>query len=221
MTDSTITEQYYRQSHQEICTLVTSEDEHLPVPACPDWTLHDLLAHLTGAMQDFINRNTDGAPGPDWTAAHVARFRDTDLASIKLAWQEAIDNAGAVFRHLGGRLLPDVATHELDVRGALGNTEARDTDRLRTATEMLISWGDAHYRNVSMPAIELRFDGKSYAIGEGDPQAVISTSLFEASRVLTGRRSEAQIRALDWSVDPSPWIDHMSLLGRRDTDLVE
>ena len=221
MIDSSTSERYYRESHQAICDLITEENEHLQVPACPGWTLRDLLAHVTGVLQDFVAGNTSGAPGPDWTAAHVERFRGAHLESVKSAWRAALDQAGPVFRRMGDQLLPDIVTHELDVRGAVGNTEDRDTSRLGAAVDVLLSWGNRHYSSSGIPALMLRLESKSAMLGEGSPEVTITAGLFEASRILTGRRSEAQIRSLDWSADPSPWIDHLSILGKRVTDLVE
>ena len=221
MTDSFTTERYYRESHQAICDLITPENEHLPVPACPGWTLHDLLAHVTGVLQDFIAGNTEGAPGPDWTAAQVERFRDTRIEAIASAWRASLDQAGPIFRRMGNQFLPDIVTHEFDVRGAIGNTDERSSDRLAVAVNVMTSWGDAHYKSAGIPALALQTDRKYATLGGDVPQATVATNVFEALRVLTGRRSSAQIRALDWSTDPSPWLDHMSTLGRRDTDLVE
>lgn len=221
MIDSSTAERYYRESHQAICNLITTENEHLPVPACPGWSLHDLLAHVTGVMQDFVTGNTEGAPGPDWTAAHVDRFRDAHIESIKSAWRAALDKSGPIFRTMGAQLLPDIVTHEFDVRGAIGNDTERESERLGAALHVLASWGDGYYRQAGLPALQIRTDRKHHQVGEGSPQATVTSTVFEASRVLTGRRSEAQLRALDWSVDPSAWVDHMSILGKRDTDLVE
>lgn len=221
MIDSSTAEQYYRESHQAICDLITPDNEHLPVPACPGWTLHDLLAHVTGVMQDFVSGNTDGAPGPEWTAAQVERFRDAHIESIKSAWRASLDQAGPIFRRMGAQLLPDVVTHELDVRGSLGNIEARDSERLAVAVDVLASWGDGYYKSAGIPSLMLRTDRKQYILGDDSPQGEVSATVFEASRVLTGRRSHAQNRALEWSVDPTPWLDHMSTLGSRDNDLIE
>lgn len=219
--DSSTAERYYRESHQAICDLITEENEDLPVPACPGWTLRDLLAHVTGVMQDVVSGNTAGAPGPEWTAAHVDRFRDAQIESIKSAWRAALDQSGSLFRRMGDQLLPDIVTHEFDVRGALGNTDAREEARLVASVEVMASWGDAHYKSEDIRALELRTNRKTYALGFGAAKASVEAELFEASRVITGRRSPEQIRSLHWSTDPTPWIDHLSMLGSRDTALVE
>lgn len=153
MTDSSTAERYYRESHQAICDLITAENEHLTVPACPGWSLHDLLAHVTGAMQDFIAGNTGGAPGPEWTNAQVERFRGSHIEAIKSAWRASLDQAGPVFRRMGDQLLPDIVTHEFDARGALGNQDARNEGRVAASLHVMAAWGDCHFKNVGLPSI--------------------------------------------------------------------
>ena len=41
------------------------------VPATPDWTVHDVLAHLAGSPADLLADRMDGAPSAAWTARHV------------------------------------------------------------------------------------------------------------------------------------------------------
>src|SRR5690554_5142899 len=150
-------------------------------------------------MQDFVSGNTEGAPGPEWTAAHVDRFQEAGLESIKSAWRAALDKAGPVLRRMGEGLLPDIVTHEFDVRGTLGNTDERESNRLAASLDVLAGWGDAHYRSDGIPALRIRTDRKHYVLGDGSPEVSVTGTVFEVSRVTTGRRSRAQILALDWS----------------------
>ena len=53
------------------------------------------------------------------------------------------------------------------------------------------------------------------------PKYVLHTSRFEALRWRTGRRSRAQLAAMDWSDDPAPVLDHLYLFGPADADVVE
>lgn len=221
MTNAVTAERYYRESQEAMCKLITIENEHQDVPACPGWTLHDLLAHVTGALQDFVSNNTEGAPAPEWTATHIERFREAHIEAIKSAWRAALDKAGPVFRRMGDQFVPDVVTHEFDMRGALGNADERGADRLAAAVDVMRSWGSAGYKSAKLPAIEIQTERKSLILGEGLPQASVVTTVFEVSRIFTGRRSSGQIRAMNWSADPTRWLEHMSMLGRRDSDLIE
>jgi hypothetical protein len=44
---------------------------------------------------------------------------------------------------------------------------------------------------------------------------------LEAWRWRTGRRSRAQLAAMDWSDDPTPVLDHLYMFGPAETDIVE
>lgn len=222
MQNPTHAEVLYRQSQEAILTLVTEETERLPVPACPGWDLRDVVAHLTGALIDLITGSVRGAPGPAWTAGHVERFSARDLFEIRDLWRDAVNfEAAELFANHGLRVLPDIVTHEFDVRGALGQDGAKDEERVHVTFDSITRWLDAAWRADGRPALEVVTETGSRIIGDGEPKATLSGGVFELSRVMTGRRSEAQIRALDWSADPSPWLPHLSMLGRRDTDLVE
>lgn len=221
MTDAATTERLYRESKQAICTLVTPENEHTPVPACPGWTLHDIVAHLTGALEDLIVGNIESGPTPAWTAAQVQRYRETDLIDLCVLWEHTIDRAGPLFRHMGLNFLPDVVTHEFDVRGALGNQDRRDAEALLPVFQTLQYWNSGYFEKHELPAIEVVADGHAILIGDGDPQITLTTTLYEASRVFTGRRSLHQVRQLDWSGDPEPWLEHLTVLGQAEQDVIE
>ncbi len=212
----------YTQAQEAILELVTEDNERLPVPACPGWELRDIVAHQTGALIDLITGSTRGFPSPAWAAGHVERFSARDLFEIRDLWRDAVRfESAALFRERGLDMLPDIVTHELDVRSTLHDDSARDEERVRVAFDVIVGWLDRAWRKAGRPALRFETESRSGVAGEGEPRATLRGSTFELSRVLTGRRSDAQMRALDWSADPSPWLDHLSVLGRRDTDLLE
>lgn len=64
-------------------------------------------------------------------------------------------------------------------------------------------------------------DGE-YLSGPGDGAELrLRTMRFDALRWRTGRRSRAQLAAMDWSGDPTPVLDHMFLIGPADADFHE
>lgn len=223
MTDVTIAERLYRQSQDAILGLITAENADTPVPACPGWTVKDVLGHLTGALIDLSTGRTDGAPTPAWTASHIERYRETSLEDLTATWRNATDSkeAKSLFANMGVNLLPDIVTHEFDIRGALGNRDGRDSEALHAIYPVVISWLNGAFRQKQLRSITLGTEVEPEIVGDGMPQASVSSTMFELSRVFTGRRSPSQIGALEWSVDPSPWLDHLSVLGARETDLIE
>jgi hypothetical protein len=68
--------------------------EHLdagatPVPACPGWDVHAVIAHLIGGVEDGGGSGPGGIPTPDDTAAQVARRRDVPLRELLDRWDAA------------------------------------------------------------------------------------------------------------------------------------
>jgi hypothetical protein len=49
----------------------------------------------------------------------------------------------------------------------------------------------------------------------------LATSRFEAFRWRMGRLSRAQLARLDWSGDPSPVLDHLTIFGPSAADITE
>src|SRR5690349_7059712 len=119
----------YRDARHRIMTIAEKLDtEQLaaPVPACPKWTVRDLLGHLAGGTADVVNNNLSCAPGEEWTSAQVTsragRSVDellTEWDSLGPQWEEIARRAehpSFIVRHP----FLDTGTHEADLCGALG-----------------------------------------------------------------------------------------------------
>src|SRR5207245_258980 len=98
------------------------------VPACPEWTVHDVIAHLAGVCADIINGNLAGVATESWTAAQVDARRAHTVEQIIAEWSEVAPQVEAMADHFPGRAGPqlvfDLTTHEHDLRGALGRPDA-------------------------------------------------------------------------------------------------
>ena len=89
----------------------------------------------------------------------------------------------------------DITTHEQDLRGALDRPGARDSDELLWAFALVAD------RAVSgVPGLRIEAGGAVY--GPADATSVLRGEPFELFRAFLGRRSEAQLRALDWEDGP-------------------
>ncbi len=83
--------QFYREARERITSVVSALDpsEHwISVPGTPDWTIHDVVAHLRGIVEDAATGNMEGAPGDVWTAAQVVRGADVDTWDLLGLWAE-------------------------------------------------------------------------------------------------------------------------------------
>jgi uncharacterized protein (TIGR03083 family) len=190
-----------------------------PVPACPKWTVRDVLAHQVGVARDVQTRNMDGAPGEQWTAAHIDRTRHDPLEALIEQWDASEPAVLAFLReHPQSRAsVLDLTTHEQDIRGALGRPGGRDSAVILSMTPGLLKSIDA-----PAPLLIRTQDGDVRVGPEGDAPAVLTTDRFEAFRWRFGRRSRAQVARLDWGgADPERFLDALFIFGPTAVDIVE
>ena len=117
-------------------TALSDDDAATPVPACPGWTVHDLVAHLCGVVDDALNDRMDGAPAPAWTARQVDARKDKSVTDILDEWA----GLAATFETLPlpFQAVADVACHEQDLRGALHVPGFRDSEAIEFLVPVLL-----------------------------------------------------------------------------------
>jgi uncharacterized protein (TIGR03083 family) len=188
-----------------------------PVAACPGWSVRDVVSHLTAVAQDWVAGALSGAPTDEQTAEHVRRFADRGEEEILEAWSQSSDR----LRHLSETVgleppLGDIASHEHDIRSALGRPGARDARSVRWTSDRLLT-----LLQTPVPLRVVVEDGQ-YRSGPADGIEIeLQTTRFEAMRWRTGRRSPAQLAAMNWSADPTPVLDHLYIFGPAGTDIEE
>jgi uncharacterized protein (TIGR03083 family) len=210
----------YRETRERLTALVSGlGDEELatPVPACPAWSVRGVLSHLVAIPQDALAGRLRGIPSEEFTAAQVARLADYDLAGLLALWQE---NAPQFERNIAAAgvwpAVIDAASHEQDIRGALRQPGARDNEAIRRCAGKLLGWLE--------PPVPLRVtvEDAEYRAGPDDGAELgLTTTRFEAFRWRMGRRSRAQLAALDWSGDAAPVLGHLTVFGPAARDIVE
>ncbi|XKK39195.1 maleylpyruvate isomerase family mycothiol-dependent enzyme [Nocardiopsis sp. ARC36] len=171
------------------------------VPACPDWTVRQVYAHLAGLCADVVHGDVTPPAGDEVTARQVADREGHGLEAVLAEWART---APALLELLTARRrrrhsLPalDVWHHENDVRGALGlPAQTEDADQLADFPLGGLAGGwSAQLPPVRVVATDT---GQEWALGEGAALTLRGTA-FELARAVTGRRSVAQILAMDWS----------------------
>lgn len=189
----------------------------LSVPATPDWSAHDLLAHMTGLVVSVLDGDEPGDHNPGWTQAHVDDRRDRTSLEILAAWEERADAMEAYVRDQDTRPLNDAVIHEQDLRGALERPGARDTAGLASVRETLAERLGAILRDdhpdLAPLALRATDDGWSWASGEGDPGLVLEASGFDLARAVTSRRTAEQLGSYVVAGDLEPYLDLFAQLG--------
>jgi len=197
--------------------MVASPDRlHRPVPACPAWSVRELLGHLVGIAEDWVAGRLDGYGSSEWTEAQVAATADRTVDALAESWRHAIAALRLGPRpglipglSAAGMLFFDAVVHEADLRPVLApGTRVADEAiamPLKTGVSM---WRAALSRAGSPPLLIRAIGQREWKVGDTDATStVLEAEPYELWRTLFGRRSRAQAEALLWSDDPSPFLD--------------
>lgn len=227
---STTAGEHYRVIRTQLVDMaagLTPEQAAAEVPALPGWSVQDTYAHMTGISADILAGVRGNPHDPGWTAGHLSARRGNTLAEVCAEWSANGPGVEAVLDDPAGQgsisAVLDVFHHGHDIRGALGRTEERDTPQAAFATALTAKLKSGPWAEAGHPPIELATGSGSWRLGEpdGKPAAALSTSDFELSRLLIGRRSRAQMLAAGWSGDPEQIVDLLPAFGPPVTDLTE
>jgi uncharacterized protein (TIGR03083 family) len=181
-------------------------------PATPEWTVHDVLAHLVGVSTDIVTGNLDGVGTDPWAAAQVERSRDRACTDLLAEWGEhgpVVEEMAAQFGRAAGQLLSDATTHEHDLRGALGAVGARDSDAVGLSFGFVGLTLGEQLDAEGAGALTVHHRATTDTFGTGEPIASLRIDDFEFVRALTGRRCVAQMAAYDWDGTFAP--EHLVL----------
>lgn len=221
----------YAQARRRIADLLLGADATMAttrVPACPDWDVADLCAHLAGVCADLAAGRLPQGDTQAWVDAQVADRRGRSVSSLLDEWHEASPAFEDQMRQRGGLagLVLDAVAHEHDLRHAVDLPGGR--------TERGVAVSMAFERNLlhrdlttrGLPAVLVKSADGEWLAGDGEPAVTLDLTswpqgTWELFRLLGSRRSEAQVATYPWQGDwraLSAGIFHMALPA---DDLVE
>jgi uncharacterized protein (TIGR03083 family) len=204
----------YDAVRSRVDDLVRGTAGDTPVPGCPAWRVRDVVAHMAGLCEDWVEGRLEAYASEAWTAAQVARFDGAPLDVVLDRWRDA----AARFAALGDdpAMGPparwgfgDAVTHEADLRGALGAGRVPAEAVVRSVKTSIARWRQV-LADAGAPTLLLRApDLREWWLGTpDDPHALVGEApAYELFRALTGRRSRAQVEAWAWSAGPAPVLD--------------
>jgi uncharacterized protein (TIGR03083 family) len=194
--------------------LLRDRDGAPPIPACPGWSSRDLLAHLVGLCEDWVDGRLDGYASAAWTADQLGRYTNLTTTDLLDRW----DGAATAFAKLGDdpQLGPparwafgDAVIHEADARGALAAGRV-PPDAVMLALQGTIGRWRQTIAPIDPPTtlIVRPPDAREWKLGppnDNEP-VIVKPSAYELFRALAGRRTLDQVRGWDWSADPEPFL---------------
>ena len=114
----------YAALQVRLSVLLSRRDGSAAVPSCPGWTVRDVLAHLVGLCEDWIDHRLAGYASASWAAQQVTRYEGYSLDDLLQQWRSLVPDfarldddpqMGPPARWAFG----DAIIHEADLRGAL------------------------------------------------------------------------------------------------------
>lgn len=215
----------YREHRERVTELVRPVPEAQllqPCPACPGWTVHDVVSHLAGVATDAIAGKLGGVPSDEQTAAQVEARRGQPTTVVLREWERSASQFELVLAKAGAALFPaamDAAVHEQDIRGALGLPGERDSETLTLAVDRRLEGWFQALRSADL--VEPAIVGPDGGVWRGDPASPVrwSASPYEVFRTAFGRRSAAQFARAFEGADPAPYLDAILIFGITTVDL--
>jgi uncharacterized protein (TIGR03083 family) len=218
----------YRGCRERVTEIVTGlDDEGLArrVPACPDWSVRDLTAHIVGVAADFSVGNLEQVGTKEWTRAQIAERADRSVADLIDEWTkiaEQVEPAADLIPPGAAQLLVgDAVTHEHDMRGAVDRPGSRDSDAVWIGLDRYVRLFGKRVKDAELLSVIVRSGPREWRAGVRESEIVLSGGAFELLRALTGRRTIDEISALTWTGDSSAHLAIFSTYPPTSTSLSE
>ncbi len=175
------------------------------VPATPAWSVRDVLSHVVGIAADLNAQRFDVVDPDAWTARQVSERRDRSVDELGEEWEREAPQFEEGLRllgyEIGSHYVGDLLQHTADVRHALGLEILADDEALAVGLDFYLIEFDRELTSAQRGTVVVAVPGEEWALGAGPVVGSLRASRFEAFRALGGRRTESQIRAMDWSTD--------------------
>lgn len=209
----------YRETHERLTQLlegIGDPEASTVVPSTPEWTVKDVVAHLSGLVDDWLNGRIDGYGTAHWTARQVDERRGWSFDEVLAEWRKNAPDLETLMEtgtpdlpaHIPYITVADLVIHEHDIRGALGRPGERDSAALQLGVKTYVTGVRQRHASTDLgPMLIRETDGRDWPVGTGDPVVTMAAPRFELFRTMAGRRSRAQVLAFDWSGDPEPYVD--------------
>jgi len=199
----------YRRTQARIIDLVTTADVAdlgRIVPACPEWTVADLMGHMVSMPAALAGGGRPGGSVEEWLQDLVDSRRGQPPTQLAKEWM-ALDGAIETLLDGPARLLfADLAVHEHDVRSALDRPDHAALEATVVLPLTLAELAGALQRaNLGSITVESSSEG-TWSSHDADPGWRLKVSAWEAVRALNSRRTADELRSVPHEGDVEPYI---------------
>jgi hypothetical protein len=198
----------YRRTRARIIALVTAAPGSAldrPVPACPEWTVADLMGHVVSMPAAIAQGARPPGSVGAWLQDLVDSRRGQSPAQLAEEWL-ALDSAIEVLLDgPAGVLFGDLAVHEHDFRGAL---EMPDHEALEVAIVLprTLAGFARPLREANLGSITVEAPDGTWASHAEEPGWRLRIGPWEAVRAVNSRRTADELRSLPHEGDIEPYL---------------
>jgi mycothiol maleylpyruvate isomerase-like protein len=200
----------YRTTRARMTGLVANLGPHdlrQVVPACPSWSVFDLIAHVVSMPAAIAIGASPTGSITEWLQNLVEDRRDQSVAELTAEWLSLDAAISAILQGPGGLLFDDLAVHEHDLRAAIG---APDHGALEVEVMLPRTLGGLAdpLRHAGLGAIAVRADTRMWRShdGGGEPGWILHATPWEAIRALYSRRTADELRRLPHEGNVEPYL---------------
>jgi uncharacterized protein (TIGR03083 family) len=176
------------------------------VPACPEWSVHDLVAHVVGIPEALAAGNVPSGDLQAWLDSLVEERRHDPVPELLDRWAACAAPTSALVDGGGSQLFIDAVSHEHDLRGALGRPGARGSAEVQGTVQLLLDLLAPAIVDAGLGALVIDSGGVRWASQFARPQCTLRVDPWEAVRVLQSRRTADEVRALPATGDVEPYL---------------
>jgi hypothetical protein len=181
-----------------VCTLFLDADDELlarPVPACPDWSARDLASHLVGVPATLAAGNFPSGDLGAWLQGIVDERRDIGLEGLLQEWNGLDAAIEPMLDGMGALMFTDLAVHEHDLRGTLGEPDHGALEIEAIMACSLPSFAQP-LQDAGLGAIVVEHDGREWGTHDAEAGWTLFVDPWEGVRAINSRRTAAELRAL-------------------------
>lgn len=218
----------YRRAREQVAELVRSlsaEQLELDVPACPGWTVHGVVSHLTGVATDAANGQLRSVPTPEQTAVQIEDRAGIPTSVVLREWERSGSQLEMLLSRSSGSMLApviDVAVHEQDIRGAVGSPGNREGVLIELALNRALERFASKVESAGLAPVRFVDDQGALIAGRQDAPVFYQGSRFELFRSIYGRRSQTQItRRFHGADETDAYVSLLCLFGPAAIDVIE
>ena len=198
----------YLRTRERVAGLLSGADQaalKLRVPACPAWSVQELLSHLVSMPAAIaVGRRPSGAIA-DWLDELITERNGQSASKLITEWRSLDEALAGLLEGPSSLLFTDLAVHEHDLRSALNLPDhtALEVDAVLPAA--LAAFGEP-LRAAGLGAIEVRDGARTWRSHEAAVGWTLLVDPWTAVRAVNSRRTAQELHELPHWGDATAYV---------------